>query len=120
MSQSLIFWHDCWIYLNKKERENLRFIVSYLKNRKSVCLSELERKSPNSKQSIRNAMLYLLAGRVVNVKQHRSVRVYSMRPDWIIKLKKLTTPYKLVSITRNPSYNKAQVIEETEQHEEDI
>lgn len=43
---------------------------------------------------MRNALLYLLAARVLRVQQHKEVRVYSLTDNWLVKLKKLTEPYQ--------------------------
>lgn len=101
MSQSINFWAGCWIYTNKIERENMRFIISYLKKNRSVCLSELQRRSPRTRHAIRNALLYLLVARVVKVEQHGDVRVYKFNEGWIEKLKKAMTPYSKGDVTSN-------------------
>lgn len=104
MSQRFGFWKDCWIYTNKTERANMKFVLSELKKHKSICLSMLQRKKgKGSKDSIRNALLYLLVARVIKVEQHREVRVYTFNKAWLVKLKKMTTPFKLDPSKRQPA-----------------
>jgi len=99
MSQALRFWKDCWIYTKKSERDNITYVIKRLREAKTICLSQLirERKGKASETSLRNALLYLLAARVVRVQQHNEVRIYKLTENWFINLKKLTTPFNKIN-----------------------
>jgi hypothetical protein len=102
MSQAFVFWKDCWVYTKKHERETCKQIFKLVKERGSICISELikELKGISSEPSIRNAYHYLLIGRIIRVEEHRnktgrgSARILYLNKNAHKNQVKMLTSYK--------------------------
>jgi len=94
MSQSFIFRPGCWIYTKRIERENVKFILQYLGEKKTATLNQVAlAKKQKSKHSLRHAAYYLIMAGVVDIKQKGEARILSLNKNWIGRFKAMTTPY---------------------------
>lgn len=98
MSQSFIFWNDCWIYLRKSELQTMQLIVKILQKEESMTLYNIVKSSLKIKKlssnTITMALFKLLAGRIIKVQQHGENRIFSLTLDWEEKLKKALCPFQ--------------------------
>lgn len=95
MSQALKFGKNSWIYTKKKERDNMKQIIKILKETPSACVADFVKEVDSSENSVRLALFYLVAARIINVKQRGEVRIFNLSFNWEQKLKKSLTLSKL-------------------------
>lgn len=95
MSQRLGYWKDCWVYTKQSERDNMKAIIKLLKENSTLCRTAIMRGLKKSHHSINNALNHLLIIRVVKVKQHGEVKIYSLNKGWEERLRGALKEYTL-------------------------
>lgn len=107
------FYHKCWIYLTKKEREKMLKIIELLKEHTSLTSTELCKllslKTYRGKRNpIRCACYLLVAGRIINVRQKFRARVFRLNYGWQERLDRQITivPYQRHILFAKPKKNK--------------